>query len=334
MAKFGIEFVPEQPFWKTVFYAIQAEKGGFENVWITDHFMNRNPYTTMAAIANYTDSIKLGVGVTNPYLVNPVVTAQAIGSLSEIAPGRVILGMGAGDKTTLRLLGSEMIKPLKAVKESVRIARALLARERLSFDGEIFNVQNAKFAFRPVGEIPIYVGAQGPKMLRLAAAIGDGVLINAAHPKDIEAALKHIRAGAEKAGRKLSDLDITVYASFSIHRDEEEAKKATLPVVAFIVAGSPEFLLQRHGIDEERVKKVKMALDAAKWGEAFSSVTPKMIKAFSITGNPDKCAESISQFLDLGITQFVVGSPIGPNTRESIDILSEDVIPRFRRGGV
>lgn len=100
MVKFGIEFLPADFYWRTTFYAIQAEKVGFDYLYITDHFNNRNVYTSLATVAAYTERIKFGPGVTNPYLVHPVVTAQVTASLNEIAPGRVFCGLGVGDKTT------------------------------------------------------------------------------------------------------------------------------------------------------------------------------------------------------------------------------------------
>ncbi len=101
MVEFGIEFVPQNPYWKTTFFAMQAEKMGFDYTWITDHFNNRNVYVSLSMVANYTDKIKLGPGVTNPYLSHPVVTAQAVATLTELAPGRIVCGLGVGDKTTL-----------------------------------------------------------------------------------------------------------------------------------------------------------------------------------------------------------------------------------------
>ena len=100
--KFGIEFVPKEPYWKLAAYAIQAENCGFDNLWVTDHFGNRNVYVTLAAAALYTNKITFGTGVTNPWMVNPVITAQAIATLNELAPGRVVLGMGAETKPLLR----------------------------------------------------------------------------------------------------------------------------------------------------------------------------------------------------------------------------------------
>ena len=128
--KFGIEFVPMDLYWRTVFYTIQAEKLGYDHVWITDHFNNRNVYVTLTLIANYTERIKLGPGVTNPYLVHPVMTAQAVASLNEIAPGRVVCGIGAGDKTTLEMVGLEMKTPLRAVREACLLYTSPSPRDR------------------------------------------------------------------------------------------------------------------------------------------------------------------------------------------------------------
>ncbi|NIP67124.1 5,10-methylenetetrahydromethanopterin reductase, partial [Candidatus Bathyarchaeota archaeon] len=221
MVKFGIEFVPDKPYWKTIFYAIQAEKRGFDNLWITDHFNNRNVYVTLTAAALYTQRIRLGPGVTNPYLINPVVTAQAVASLNEISDGRVIFGIGAGDKTTLRSTGVEMRKPLAAVKECVQIVRRMIREKSLTFEGEIFQARDAKFFFKPRKEIPVYVGAQGPKMLAMAGRIGDGVLINAGHPKDVNYAVGRVKKGLEQAGKKMSDVDVAAYTSFSVHEKVE-----------------------------------------------------------------------------------------------------------------
>lgn len=330
MVKFGIEFVPTEPYWKTTFYAIQAEKRGFDHLWITDHFNNRNVYVTLTASALHTEKIKLGPGVTNPYLVNPVVTAQAIASLGEIAPGRVVLGIGAGDKTTLKSTGVEMRKPLTAVKECVEIVRRIMSEKSVTFKGKVFETSDAKFFFKPKVEIPIYIGAQGTKMLALAGKIGDGVLINAAHPTDVNYAIRCVRRGIEQAEKSLTDVDIAAYTSFSVHENLKKATEATVPVVAYIVAGSPNAVLDRHDIDKEKAEKIRNALKAGKWREAFGQVSPRMIEVFSVCGTPEICIERIAQLLKSGISQFVVGSPIGPNVRKAIDLISDRIILHFK----
>lgn len=330
MVKFGIEFVPSEPYWKTTFYSIQAEKRGFDNLWITDHFNNRNVYITLTASALHTKKIKLGPGVTNPYLINPVITAQAVASLSEVAPDRVVLGIGAGDKTTLKSTGVEMRKPLTAVKECVEIVRRMMSEKSVTFEGDVFKTSDAKFFFKPKIEIPIYVGAQGPQMLALAGKIGDGVLINAGHPTDVNYAIGCVRRGIEQAEKRLTDVDIAAYTSFSVHENLKKATEATVPVVAYIVAGSPTVVLERHDIDKEKAEKISSALKAGKWGEAFGQVSSRMIEAFSVCGTPEICTERIAQLIKSGISQFVVGSPIGPNVRKAIDLISDKIIPHSK----
>jgi 5,10-methylenetetrahydromethanopterin reductase len=329
MVKFGIEFVPKEPYWKITYYAIQAEKSGFNNLWITDHFNNRNVYVALTAAAIYTNKITLGPGVTNPYMVNPIFTAQALASLNELAPSRVVLGIGAGDKTTLASLGIELHKPLLAIKEAVQIIRRITSGENVVFKGKIFKIQGAKFFFKPKNVIPIYIGAQGPKMLALAGKLGDGVLINASHPEDVDYAIKRVKEGVYAAGKQLNELDIGAYTAFSVHEDLKKAMKAVVPVVAFIVAGSPTKLLEKHDINLEKVAEIGKALKANDWGRAFGMVSHEMIEAFSICGTPNMCIERIGKLFKLGISQFIVGSPIGPNVKKAITLISEKIIPNF-----
>src|SRR3990170_288790 len=272
--KFGIEFVPKDPYWKLAAYAIQAEKCGFNNLWVTDHFGNRNVYVTLAAAAMYTTKITFGTGVTNPWMVNPVITAQAIATLNELAPGRVVLGIGAGDKTTLEAVGVEMGKPLAAVKETIEIFRKLTSGENVAYQGEVFKIVGAKFNFKIKNKIPVYVGAQGPKMLEMAGKIGDGVLVNASHPSDMEYAVKLTSEGMKQAGKKASDVDIAAYTSFSVNEDLKKAVKAATPVVAFIVAGSPPPVLEKHKIDLSKAEEIRVALKAGDFGKALGAVTP------------------------------------------------------------
>jgi len=330
MVKFGIEFVPKEPYWKITYYAIQAERGGFSNLWITDHFNNRNVYVALTTAAIYTNKITLGPGVTNPYMVNPVFTAQAVATLNELAPARVVLGIGAGDKTTLASVGVEMRKPLTAVKEAVDIIRKMTRGENVVFKGEVFQIAGAKFFFKPKGKIPIYVGAQGPKMLALAGKIGDGVLINACHPKDVEYAVNCVKKGVSEIGKQFNELDVAAYTSFSVHEDLKKAAKAAVPVVAFIVAGSPSQVLERHEIDLEKAEAIRDALKANDWGRAFGAISQKMIEAFSVCGTPDMCIERINQLLRSGISQFVVGSPIGPRVKAAVNLMSQKIIPSFK----
>ncbi|MDI6903061.1 MAG: 5,10-methylenetetrahydromethanopterin reductase [Methanocellales archaeon] len=320
---FGIEFVPDMPLDDLVKHCILAEDHGFDAVWITDHYNNRNVYATLALVAERTKRVRLGPGVTNAYQVHPALTASAIATIDKISNGRAMLGIGAGDRTTLTSLGIQMDKPVARLREAVEIIRRLLAGERLSFQGNFFKIDGAKLSFK-CPEIPIYIGAQGPLMLRTASAIGDGVLINASHPLDFKYAMPQVQKGSPKQG-----FDVAAYASFSVDLDEGRAKKAVVPVVAFIAAGAPAPVLERHGIDSTDVAAIKSAFAKGDFKTAFGSVTNQMVDVFSIYGSPDHCIQRIRELHDIGVTQVVVGSPIGPDVSTSIRLIGEEIIGEF-----
>lgn len=318
---FGIEFVPDESVLKIGYMAKLAEDAGFGNIWITDHYNNRDVWTTLAVLSLLTNKISLGTGVTNPYTRNAAITASSIASINELSGGRAILGIGPGDKATFDKMGIDWDKPLSRVKETVLAIRAFLAKEQVSQAG----FKGAQMSFS-TSKIPIYIGAQGPKMLELAGAISDGVLINASHPDDFKFAVPMIRAGAEKAGRKPEDVQVCAYASFSADKDPAKAVNASKIVVAFIVAGSPENVLERHGIGMDEAKAISDAISRFDFKGAMDGVTTKMTEAFSISGAPADCRARIDELLSTGVTQIVVGSPIGPNKESAIKLIGKQVI--------
>ncbi len=329
--KWGIEFVPDSAIEKVVNFIKLAEDAGFHYAWITDHYNNRNVYVTLTVAALQTSKINLGPGITNPYVINPAWTASAIASLHEVSGGRAVLGIGPGDKATFNTLGIEWQKPLTAVREAVATIRRLLRGELVKSKGQVFKYAGAKLSYRPQGEIPIYIGAQGPKMLRLAGEIGDGVLINASHPRDFEYAIKMIKEGAEKANRDIKSIDVAAYTCFSISEDYEVAKEKAKQVVAFIVAGSPPQVLERHGISPDVADIIRGHIAKGPKGfvDAFNAVTDEMVDAFAIYGRPEDVVEKINQLLKVGVTQVVVGSPIGPKKKNAIRLIKEKVFPHF-----
>lgn len=132
---FGIEFVPDESVLKIGYMAKLAEDAGFGNIWITDHYNNRDVWTTLAVLSLLTNKISLGTGVTNPYTRNAAITASSIASINELSGGRAILGIGPGDKATFDKMGIDWDKPLSRVRETVLAIRAFLAKEQVSQAG-------------------------------------------------------------------------------------------------------------------------------------------------------------------------------------------------------
>jgi 5,10-methylenetetrahydromethanopterin reductase len=318
---FGIEFVPADPVFKVGHLAKLAEDVGFETIWITDHYNNRDVYSTLAILSLLTSKVKLGTGVTNPYTRNLAITASSIASINELSGGRAILGIGPGDKATFEAMGIEWDKPLTRVKESVLTIKALLSQKKVDQGG----FKGAKLSFS-ANTIPIYIGAQGPKMLELSGALGDGVLINASHPNDFKYAIPIIKQGAEKVGRDLDEFEICAYASFSVDKDFEKAEKAAKVVVAFIITGSPDNVLQRHDVSQDEAKKIYTSIAKGDFGSLMVDVTAEMVESFSISGTPDNCRSRIDELLQTGVTQIVAGSPIGPDKERSIRLIGKSLI--------
>jgi 5,10-methylenetetrahydromethanopterin reductase len=323
--KYGIEFVPNISAKKLVNYSIEAENAGFKYIWITDHYSNRDVYVILTLLSMNTSKAILGTGVTNPYLRHPVQTATTILSLAEISSGRVAFGIGAGDAVTLKSIGVPRKLPLTAVRETIEIFKSILGGKQ-TYQGKLYNLNQARLNYKIKAKVPVYIGAQGEKMLQLAGKIGDGVLINASHPNDISFALKNIKIGVEQSNRSIDEIDVTAYTSFSIGKDYKKAIRAASPVVAFIVGGAPEKVLEKHDISLDKGADIKNKLLKGDIPGAIASVTQDMIDAFSITGTPEECLERIDKLKKLGVTQFVVGSPIGAKKSEAIKLIGEEII--------
>ena len=170
------------------------------------------------------------------------------------------------------------------------------------------------------------MGAQGPKMLETAGEIADGVLINASNPKDYEAAMPMINKGKDAAGAK--EFDVGAYTDTSIGPDSDAAKNAAKIVVAFIAAGSPPPVIERHGLPDGFNTKMGEFLAKGDFGGAIGAVTDEALDAFSVCGTPDEFIPKIEGLAEMGVTQYVAGSPVGKNVEESIKLLG-DVISSF-----
>ena len=319
--KFGIEFVPQIPLKELVRLVKIAEDVGFEYAWITDHYNNKNVYETLALIAAETETIKMGPGVTNPYVRSPAISASAIATIDEISEGRATFGIGPCDKATFDALVIEWTKPVSTIKAAIADINTLLAGEKTEAGAALGGVKKVQDA------IPIYMGAQGPKMLETAGEIADGVLINASNPKDYEAAMPMIKKGLEAAGGDKA-FDVGAYTATSIGPDSEAAKNAAKIVVAFIAAGSPPPVIERHGLPEGFNEKMGEFLAKGDFGGAIGAVTPEALDAFSVCGTPDEFIPKIEGLAEMGVTQYVAGSPVGKDVEESIKLLGE-VIASF-----
>ena len=329
MLKFGIGLVPFEECEISVKYSIKAEKAGINYVFLSDHLQGRNIFICLTAVAIKTEKILLGPGITNPYYVHPITTAQMLSSLDELAPGRLICGLGAGDSTNLKRVGIKQEKPVAAVKEASQIIRSSLSGDPVNIDGTIFKISNQSFSFPKSNDIPILIGAQGERMLKLAGEVGDGVIINAANSYECELGIESVRRSAELVGKNLGEFEFAAAMPFSVARKSEEAVKRVLGSAALIAAGSPDSLLERHGISLEDRDNVRKALLETDYDSLTKSVSPEMVNSLTIAGTPEYCIERIISLYKSGISLIVLSAPLGPDPEKAIDIISQEIMPQF-----
>ena len=318
----GIELSLDRPVAEAVDLAVVAEDEGFDAVLGSCHYNNRDPFVTASRIAAATETVRVGPAAANPYETHPAALASRVTTLDEVSDGRALFGLGPGDRSTLANLGVERERPLRRVLETMQVARRLFDGERVDHDGT-FEAVDAGLNYG-VGDVPIYVGAQGPHMLRMAAKYADGVLLNASHPDDVAWAAERVKEGLAERDPDREDPEFVVYAGVSVAEDGVAARDVARQPVAFVVGGADEHVLDRHGIDADRAREVGAAVEAGEFEEAFDLVTPAMLDAFAVAGTPGDVVDRFDALLEHA-DGIVVGSPLGPDPAEGIRLAAEAI---------
>lgn len=315
----GIELTPDHPVERVAELGARAEAAGFDTVLSSCHYNNRDPFVALDRVAARTDAVDLGPGVANPYETHPVALAARAATLDEVSGGRAVFGLGAGDRSTLRNLGVERDRPLRRVLETVHVARTLWRGERVNHDGT-FDATDAGLNFA-VGSIPVYVGAQGPHMTRMAAKHADGILFNGSHPRDARWAAERVQEGLDERpdDRGRGAFDFAVYASVSVSEDAGRAREAARLPVAFIAAGAADAVLDRHGVDRDRAERIGETIAAGEFDAAADRVSDRMLDAFCIAGTPAEVRERVEAILETA-DSIVAGAPLGPDLEAAVDL--------------
>jgi 5,10-methylenetetrahydromethanopterin reductase len=314
----GIELTPEHPPSRLSDLAVTAEREGFDTVFVSHHYNNRDEFVALADIARETTEVRLGPGITNPYETHPVTLASRVATIDELSDGRGVYGIGPGDRSTLANLGYDHDDALRRVLETMQVTRRLWDGERVDHDGT-FEAVDAGLNYE-ARQLPIYVGAQGPHMTRMAAKHADGLLYNGSHPRDLAWARDRVDEGLAERPDDSREFDFAAYASVSIAEKENAAREAARPPVAFITGGAPPPVLERHGLDRERAGEIGDAIASGGFTEAFEAVTPAMIDAFCVAGTPETVGERVERILEEA-DSFVMGSPLGPDLDAAVELM-------------
>jgi 5,10-methylenetetrahydromethanopterin reductase len=238
-----------------------AEAKGFEAVWQAESRLVRDAIVPMAAYAAVTERIKVASGVINNWTRNIGLLAATFLTLDDLAPNRVICGIGAWWDPLAKNVGINRTKPLKAMEETVTVLRRLLNMERVTFEGEFVNVHNIELDVvhgrKEPRNVPIYIGATGDKMMELAGRIADGVVMNYCVPVEYnDIAIEQLMVGLKQSGRKLEDFDRPQLVVCSVDEDHDKAIDTTRELLCQYLAQQPH-IAKASGVSKDVVDKIQ-----------------------------------------------------------------------------
>jgi 5,10-methylenetetrahydromethanopterin reductase len=307
-------------------YVQYAEKMGFEAVWQAESRLVRDAIVPMAAFAATTDRIKIGSGVINNWTRNAALIAATYLTLDDLAPDRVLLGIGAWWNPLAKNVGIELRKPLQAIREVVTVVRKLLAAENVTFHGEFVNVTDIQLDVvhgrKGPRNVPIYIGATGMKMMELSGEIGDGVVLNyLVSPKYNAEAMAHLETGAKKSGRKVDDIDRPQLVVCSMDRDRKKALDGARKLVTQYLGQQPH-IMKASGVSQTLLDDINQVLTwpatEKQIEHAMGLVPDDVVQLITASGTPEECKAKVQEYRDGGATCPIL-YPLGDDVNLMID---------------
>lgn len=347
MSKKSVKFgtllpVPTTPVEKLLNIARVNEEAGFDSIWAPDHLLFvptgivPEGWTLLTAASMVTKSALLGTCVTDPHRQHPAVLAQRLATLDQLSGGRIILGLGAGEAMNLKPFGIDWNKPVSKLVEAVTIMRKLWTGKTVDYEGEFWKLNDAFLQISPVRpNVPIYFGANSPRMLALTGKMADGWLPTPLSPELYKKRLKLVEDAAKMAGRSIDDIDAGLYIYTSITDRSEDAYKQ-LDSIKYMIVPTPE-LLKEAGYDVEVSEELSSLsyidlLPTGEWMDKFlryaEFIPTKAAVDFSIAGTTQQCLDKIEEFVKAGVRHLILIN-MGPNPRQVMEIYSKEILPRF-----
>jgi len=291
----------------------QAEKNGFEAVWVPEGG-GRDSLTSLATIAMKTDAVKLGTGILPIFARTPTNTAMSAAGMAAVSDGRFLLGLGVGHAPTVESRdGIPFKQPMTRMRETIQIIKALLSGGEVNFTGKQFKITGASMgAATPKTKVPIYIAALGPQMLEMVGELADGVLMNWTAVDYLGEAIGHIKRGAEKAGRDPNEIDIVGYVRVAVGDNLTESRDSLRRQVARY-ASNPFYrnFFAQTGFDKE-MSAAAAALADGNLDKAADSITEEMQDQVAIVGTVEECRAALEKRRAAGlqlpvIAPFAVG---------------------------
>ena len=333
MKRVGLIFLDRPSLAEQVELVRYAEERGFESAWACETRLARDAMTPLAAFAQTTSRIRLATGVVNNWTRTTGLMAMTLATLHELSGGRVTLGIGAYWDPLARNQGIHRRRHLSAMREYVTVVRRLLNMETVDLDGEVVKVQDLRLDLgdgmpREPINVPIYIGATGPRMLELAGEIGDGVFHNFfTSVSYLRQSLQRVEEGARRADRSMDDIDMPQMLAVAMSDDVEYARNIARHDVTMYLGQQPH-IGKASGVPEEVIQNVHDAMGG--WPpreggteEAMSLVGDDIVDLLSAAGTPDMCRARVQEYVDAGAS-YPVLCPLTSNIQEIIGAFAPD----------
>ena len=284
-----------------------AEDNGIDDVWFSDA-MAPDSLTMVAVVAPHTRRLRVGVAVTPVYTRTPAVFAATANVLAQMLPGRFVLGLGSSSQAIMeRFNGIKLEKPLTRVREMATIVRSMLAGEKSNFALETLSSQGYRQEALPEPP-PIYLAALRPKMIEMAAEVGDGVVFNLWPKKALPKMMDHVAAGAKRGGKRVEDVEV-VNRSFVMVTDDVEAGRQAFRNYYTPYYANPVYndFLKWAGYKDE-AEGVLAGWAARDRALSTGSITDEIIDAVAIIGSAEEVHARVREQTAAGIDTTIVST--------------------------
>lgn len=311
-------------------YVRYAEARGFEAVWQAESRLVRDAIVPMAAYAAVTEKLKIGSGVINNWTRNIGLLAATYLTLDDLAPDRIICGIGAWWDPLAKNVGIDRKKPLTAMKETVQVMKRLLNMERVTFDGEFVHVNGIELDVvhgrREPRNVPIMIGATGDQMMEMTGEIADGVVLNyCVAPEYNHKALELLDKGARRANRTIDDIDRPQLVVCSVDLDHDKALDTTRGLLTQYLAQQPH-IAKASGVSMDVVAEIQSILGWPATKEQINKakhlVPEELIVRITASGTPDEARAKVNEYRKNGCTCPIL-YPVGGDVKLLVDTFAQ-----------
>jgi len=323
VAGVGTFISPGKSLERAITRARLADELGFDSAYTT-HIAGRDSMTVLAAYAVTTNRIRVGTGVLPIFSRTPVSTAQTAATIDELSGGRMVAGLGVSHAVTVEnWFDSKITKPVSQMREYVGIVRAILRGEEPP-EGEHFNTKFQFMGYEARDELPIYVGALSPNMLRLAGEIADGAMLWLCNPNYIrDVVVPEVTKGREKAGKELEGFDIVAAVPSGIAEDREKAFGAMRQeLLTYFSLPFYRTMIERSGYDGD-IKAFDEAMAGGDADKAKAAISDDFLEALTAIGSEDQVRAGIERYRDAGSTSPCIGGIPGSDFEATLGAAAE-----------